>query len=119
MRYAVPCVDDLVALNLISERYAKEILEATRRGKVLPKSELQFNLAYLMCEHIANKTNKDKIDTEVIREYYITFHNNLLKIHKPLGSTFLRSPYQKSFYYLKEIRKLHKSQLQLIFWWFP
>ena len=84
MRYAAPCVDDLVERELTTKEYAKEILEATKRGEVLPDSELQFDLAYLMCEYVAKKLGKNEIDTEVIRVYYLLLHNNLLKIHKPV-----------------------------------
>ena len=84
MKYAAPCVGDLVALNLITEEYANEILEATGREEVLPNSEIQFNLAHLMCEHVALRLSKNKIDEGVIRIYYINLHNNLLKIHKPI-----------------------------------
>lgn len=84
MRYAAPCVDDLVERGLTTKKYAKEILEATKRGEVLPNSELQFDLAHLMCEYVAKKLGKNEIDTEAIRVYYMLLHNNLLKIHKPV-----------------------------------
>ncbi len=85
LRYSAPCIDDFVMQGLMTRDYANEILEATKRCEVLPNSEIQFDLAYLMCERVAKKLGKEVIDTEVIRSYYLILHNKLLKIHKPIA----------------------------------
>ncbi|MCD6547062.1 MAG: hypothetical protein J7K22_00750 [Nanoarchaeota archaeon] len=85
LRYCAPCVDDFVMQGLMTKDYANEILNATKRGEVLPGSEKYFDFAYLTCERIAKRLGKDCIDAEVIRTYYLKHHNNIVKIHKPIA----------------------------------
>lgn len=85
LRYCAPTVEDLVKRKIIDREYANEILESVSKGVVLKGAENQFNLAYLCCEYIAKRVRKKEIDGEIIRIYFINFHNKLVeKVHRPL-----------------------------------
>jgi len=80
MKYALPCSDTLIKRGEVDENYIKKLFEIVKSGKDIPKnSEKIFKVAYSFCKKIGEKINKDPMDEDVIRRYFLYEHDDVVE----------------------------------------
>ena len=80
MRYALPCIDTKVKRGEISGEEARKVLEEFVRKRKIPKDfEKRFYTAFQVCSFLAKRKGKDKIDSEIIREYFWWIHPSVVR----------------------------------------
>ncbi len=75
LRYAIPCGNVLVRRGCLDKRVLNKlengvVLERSFRGDV----SRFFPVASKLCQYIASQLGKEKIDSEVIRRYFLIEH---------------------------------------------
>ena len=78
-KYAAPCAETLVHRGHKSQEFVDNVIENISKNKEIEnKCEENFKVAYAMCRLIAKKKNKKIIDDEVLREYYLFNHDEMV-----------------------------------------
>ncbi len=80
LRYAIPCGEVLVKRGDLNREVLKKLDERTRDGKdtKLPV-EKYFPVAGKMCEILASRAGKSRIDEEDIRRYFLREHDKAIR----------------------------------------
>jgi len=79
LRYAVPCGDVLVRRGELPKEILDKMRNAVREGHDVDFSiEDKFKVASRMCTILAKQMNKDVIDDEVIRRYFLVEHEKAI-----------------------------------------
>lgn len=80
MKYALPCSKKLIERGEVSEDYIKKLFRIVKNGKELPEnSEKIFKVAYSFCKKIGEKINKDPMNEDVIRRYFLYEHDDVVE----------------------------------------
>ena len=105
LKYAYPCSYILLQRKEISEEQLENLRQAAIKGLVIPKEKLEkiYFRAFEKITPIAKDLGKDKWDLEVLKEYFITRHNEV--IDKGMYA------YAKAPPVLKELCKVHKAKI--------
>lgn len=78
--YALPCMEAWVKRGKISRKEAEELVNRYKRDKKLPPgTENLFPTALSFLKKIAREMGKDVIDKDVIREYFLKRHNEIIE----------------------------------------
>ncbi|MBU5558010.1 MAG: hypothetical protein KQA33_03000 [Candidatus Aenigmarchaeota archaeon] len=84
--YALPCLNIKVAQKKIDTQTAKELIEKYANCEELPEgTERLFSTAMERCAKTARSLNKNKIDAEAVRHYFLFEHNNHVDMEAKLG----------------------------------
>jgi hydrogenase maturation factor len=79
MKYAIPCANTLVKRGTISQEYVDMLMDAVKNGRQLPKdAEKVFKVAFSACTLIAMDNNTEAIDEDVIRDYFLFKHDDVI-----------------------------------------
>ena len=79
LKYALPCAGTLVKRGVVSQAHVDHLVALVSEGHVpVEKEEEMFKVANAMCKHIAERMGKPKIDSEVIREYFLLEHSKVV-----------------------------------------
>ncbi|MCD6495905.1 MAG: hypothetical protein J7K54_01405 [Candidatus Aenigmarchaeota archaeon] len=79
LRYAVPCGDVLVRRGELQKELLDSMRNAVKEGSDVEFSiEDKFKVASRMCTILAKQMNKDRIDDEVIRRYFLVEHEKAI-----------------------------------------
>jgi len=87
MKYALPCAGTLVKRCSITQEEWDSLIDTVRRNRTIPKdAEKIFKVAFAACSLIALDCSKSEIDEEVIREYYLFGHDEMIdKRYEEMG----------------------------------
>ncbi len=78
-KYAVPCAETFVKRGTINKEEYKDLIEQVRNGKEPEKNrENIFKVAMANLTFLALERNKDKIDDDTIREYFLFKHDKVV-----------------------------------------
>jgi hypothetical protein len=79
LKYALPCAGTLVRRGKVSQEYINGLVELVSMGE-LPQedAESMFKVANAMCDAVAEKTGKSRVDSDVIREYFLLGHSEVV-----------------------------------------
>ncbi len=79
LKYALPCASTLVKRGKASQEYVDSLVELVSSGKVPEESaESMFKVANAMCESIGRRMGKEEIDSDVIRQYFLLEHSEVV-----------------------------------------
>ncbi|MBN1896258.1 MAG: hypothetical protein JW789_00835 [Candidatus Aenigmarchaeota archaeon] len=85
LRYAVPCGDVLVRRGELDKKLLDEMGNAVRSGRDVDfPIEDKFKVASRMCTILAKRMQKDVIDDEVIRKYFLVEHEKAILWRKQI-----------------------------------
>ncbi|MEM5807407.1 MAG: hypothetical protein QW474_03425 [Candidatus Aenigmatarchaeota archaeon] len=77
--YALPCAQNFVKRGKINQEELDKIIKNFSMGRMPKKGfESIFLVANNMLKVVAMKMGKDKIDTKVIRQYYLVDHDKVV-----------------------------------------
>ena len=80
MKYALPCSRTLVKRNQVTQEEVDKLIDIVKNNKEIPKNaEKIFKVAFAACSLIALDTGKNKIDEDVIREYFLKKHSDVIE----------------------------------------
>lgn len=80
MKYALPCSRTLVKRNQVTQDEVDKLIDIVKNNKEIPKNaEKIFKVAFTACSLIALDTGKNKIDEDVIREYFLKKHSDVIE----------------------------------------
>jgi hypothetical protein len=79
-RYAAPCGKVFVKRGIISEVYFNNLIDSVAKNEIPTGAEKTFDFALKMCNGVAQKLHKRKIDEEVVREYFWIAHDRAAKL---------------------------------------
>lgn len=86
LRYAVPCIDTLVERGNVKKSFAKNLISSVSKGKAPEDTEKLFKVAFSACKKIAKRMGKKEIDSDVVRQYFLFEHDELIDIrYKKFG----------------------------------
>lgn len=105
LKYAYPCSFIIKQRGEIDEKEMEELRQAAIKSLPLPKEKLEkiFFRAFQKISPIAKRMKKDVWDIEVLREYFINQHNNI--IEKGMYA------YAQAPQTLKNLCKVHKAKV--------
>tara|TARA_Y100000310_G_scaffold343478_1_gene451309 strand:+ start:2352 stop:2828 length:477 start_codon:yes stop_codon:yes gene_type:complete len=80
LKYAFPCSFILRQRNEISQQQYDQLEKSAINNITLPKELLEktFHRAFERIEKLASKNNKDKWDLDIIKQYFLQHHNELI-----------------------------------------
>lgn len=86
LKYALPCANTLVKRGAVTQDLVDQLIAAVSEHKTIPEgSEKIFKVALPICELMARKMKKDRIDVEVIRKYFLLEHSRIVDLrHKAM-----------------------------------
>lgn len=85
-KYAVPCAEVYVRRGKINQQYMDMMLKKISNGEELPeKTEYLFETAPALCETLAKMMKREKIDRDVIRQYFLIEHNSIVERRAKAG----------------------------------
>jgi len=84
LKYALPCAGTLLGKRVLDRMVTQADIDSwtaeVSEGRVPPGiAKNTFRLAWVMCDAIARKLGKKEIDAEVIQEYFLFEHNEVIK----------------------------------------
>ena len=89
LKYALPCARTLVKRGNVSQEYVDKLVDIVADGNVPEEdAEKMFKIATAMCNAIAVRMNKDEIDDDVIRKYFLTEHSPVVEDRYKLMKDF-------------------------------
>lgn len=105
IKYAYPCAFIIKQRGEIDQAQMNELENAAVNEIPLPKEKLEkiFFRAFKRIEPIARELKKDKWDLEVIKEYFLNRHSNLVEKGFEMNEDIPRT--------LKELCKVHKAKV--------
>lgn len=78
-KYAVPCAETLVKRGQKDQIFVDDLVKRiSENKKIQNKCEENFKVAYAMCKLLAKRKHKKEIDDEIIREYYLFNHDEMV-----------------------------------------
>jgi hydrogenase maturation factor len=77
--YAAPCAKVFVKRGIMNKEYFNNLINAVVKGEIPPGTEQKFELALRMCDNVAQKLHRRKIDEEVVREYFWIVHDKVAR----------------------------------------
>lgn len=79
MKYALPCMGVLVKRGKITQETVDRLFDSIKNGKGVPESaEKITEVAFAACSIIAIDNKKEHIDKDVIREYFLFRHDEMV-----------------------------------------
>jgi hypothetical protein len=79
MRYAIPCADTLVKRGSITQEKLVELIGKMACGKMFSDEDTDiFKVAKVHCTLMAKKSGKSEIDSEIIEEYFLERHDEVV-----------------------------------------
>jgi|SRR3989344_2812854 len=105
LKYAFPCSFIIRQRGEITEKEFKMLEDAAINGKSLPRKLLEkvYFRAFEKIGKLADEMGKDKWDLSILKEYFLTRHNNL--INDGMYS------YAEAPEALKNLCKVHKAKV--------
>lgn len=87
IRYAIPCAGTLVQRGSTTQEVVDDLINRISESRELPENiENMFKVALAMCTLLAKKENKDEIDADIIRKYFLVEHDEIIeKRYKEMG----------------------------------
>lgn len=110
LRYAFPCADSYLDRKKITKEHYQELENAFKNNTPIEREKLEktFDYAFSKLKELAKGMKKDYWDIEVLREYFITYHNKCIDAgdeeYGKLPKTF------KEFCKVKKCRLLKKEK---------
>ena len=78
-KYAIPCAETLVKRGALDKKDFEKMFDAVKKGKEPEKnSEQVFKVALAHLNLIAKRNNRQVIDEETIREYFLFGHDKVV-----------------------------------------
>ncbi|MFH0711353.1 MAG: hypothetical protein V1944_02135 [Candidatus Aenigmatarchaeota archaeon] len=78
-KYAIPCAETLVKRGVLDKKEFERMFDIVKKGKLPEKgSEQVFKVALAHLNFIAKQNNKQVIDEDVIREYFLFNHDKVV-----------------------------------------
>ncbi len=79
MKYALPCAGTLVRRGKVSREYIDRLIDIVKNNGKIPKdAEKIFVVAFSACSLIAMDSGKSSIDSDIIREYFLLRHDDVI-----------------------------------------
>lgn len=79
MKYALPCAGTLIKRGVVDRNSIESLIDAVKKGKEIPiGAENIFKVAMSACSLIAIDKKKDFIDEEIIRDYFVFRHDDVV-----------------------------------------
>ena len=105
LRYAFPCSSTSMQRGEINQEQFDELREAAINNRVLPREKLErvYHRAFEIIGKLANELNRDKWDLEVIKEYFLKRHNEIIEEGM---YDYKRVPAS-----LRELCKVHRAEI--------
>ncbi|MFH1376227.1 MAG: HypC/HybG/HupF family hydrogenase formation chaperone [Candidatus Woesearchaeota archaeon] len=105
LKYSFPCAFIANQRGVINFEEFKRLEDAAINNKVLPREFLEkvFVMAFGRIQKLADELGKDKWNFDVIKEYFITRHNDII------DQGF--SSYAKAPESLKNLCRIHKAKV--------
>jgi hypothetical protein len=87
MKYALPCVNVLVKRGTVTREQLNKLIEIVKNNKELPQNAERIPaVAFAVCSLIAIDNGKKTIDNEVIDEYFLFRHDDMIdKRYEEMG----------------------------------
>ena len=87
MKYALPCAGTLVKRGQVAQKDVDRLINIVKNGGKIPKDvEKIFKVAFSACSLLAIDRKKNNIDSDVIREYFLRKHDDVIdKRHAEMG----------------------------------
>jgi hydrogenase maturation factor len=103
LRYAYPCAYIIMQRGELTIKQLQELEDIAIKNKPITKEKLEkiFHRAFFYINKLAKKRNKTRWDPEIIKEYFYSYHNEV--IEKGEGS------YATATEMLKELSKVDKA----------
>ncbi len=105
LKYAYPCAFIILQRKEITEKELEELEYAAVNEIALPREKLEkiFFRAFKRISQLAEELNKNKWDLEVIKEYFLNRHTELVEQGFEMESNIPKT--------LKELCKIHKAKV--------
>jgi hypothetical protein len=79
LKYALPCAGTLVRRGNVSQQYVDSLISVVSAGETpVEDAQSMFKVANAMCSGIAERMGKEKVDCEVIRQYFLLEHSEVV-----------------------------------------
>lgn len=87
MKYAVPCAGTLVKRGKLQQEDVNNLVDVLKNdGKMPENCEKNFTVAMAACSLIAMDGGKSVVDSDVIREYFLLKHDDVIdKRYEEMG----------------------------------
>lgn len=79
LKYALPCAGTLVKRGKVSQEYIDTLVRLVAEGNV-PEEDAEkiFRVATAMCDAIGSRMGKGAVDCDVIRQYFLLEHSEVV-----------------------------------------
>jgi hydrogenase maturation factor len=80
LRYAYPCAYIIMQRNEITPSELKELEDIAIKNKEISRERLEkvFHRAFYFIDELAKKRKKRRWDPEIIKEYFCSYHNEVI-----------------------------------------
>ncbi len=79
LKYALPCAGTLVKRGNTTKEHVESLVELVSNGKVPEENaEAMFKVANAMCDSIGRRMGKESVDCDVIRQYFLLEHSEVV-----------------------------------------
>lgn len=79
MKYALPCAGTLVKRGSMLQKDVDTLIDIVKNGQKVPEgAEKNFKVAMAACTFIAKEKGKDLIDEDIIHEYFLLRHDDVI-----------------------------------------
>ena len=79
MKYALPCAVTLVSRGSVEKDDIENLIDAVKKGRQIPEgAEKIFKVAMSACSLIALDSHKEFIDIDVIHNYFLYGHDDVI-----------------------------------------
>ena len=87
MKYALPCVSVLVKRGTVTQEHLESLIETVKDGGEAPTGAEKIPaVAFAVCSLIALENGKAAIDDDIIREYFLFRHDDMIdKRYEEMG----------------------------------
>jgi hydrogenase maturation factor len=79
LKYALPCAGTLVKRGNTTKEHVEGLVKLVSDGKVPAEdAESMFKVANAMCDSIGRRMGKETVDSDVIRQYFLLEHSEVV-----------------------------------------
>ncbi|MBI3190587.1 hypothetical protein HYZ41_02700 [archaeon] len=79
MKYALPCAGTLVNRGVVGRDRIERLIDTVKENSEIPRdTEKIFKVAFAACSLIAMDEKKNFIDSNVIRKYFLSNHDDII-----------------------------------------
>jgi hypothetical protein len=79
LKYALPCAGTLVKRGKTTKEHVESLVKLVSAGRAPEEdAESMFKVATTMCDSIATRIGKESVDSDVIRQYFLLEHSEVV-----------------------------------------